>query len=263
MKALDWLERRLKWAAVPNVTLYLVFFQGVALVLTLVKGPAFLVQLLYIPFLVRAGDWWRPLTFLITPPAGNPALAIFGLYFFYLMGSALEGYWGAFRFNLYLLVGYVAALAAAWLQPFQPAQTMYFEGSVFLAFAWLYPDYIILLFFILPVKVKWLALLTLIVYAYFMVRGDWTDSVVVLASGVNFLLFFGNDLISWVRYRGRLAPVRTAAPANQGKAMHVCTTCGATEQTHKNTVFYYCPQCAGTPGYCEEHINNHVHRKEG
>ena len=97
------------------------------------------------------------LTFVGEPPTTNLLFAFFFWYLFYLMGTVLESTWGAFRYNVYLLVGWAATVAVAFLQPNAPASISFLQASVFLAFAYLYPDFQILLFFILPVKVKWLA----------------------------------------------------------------------------------------------------------
>ena len=70
--------------------------------------------------------------------------------------------------------------------------------SVFLAFAWLYPDYQILLFFILPVKVKWVAVMVWIYYLMAFATGDW-DKAAVLAGIFNWVLFFHGDLLDWAR----------------------------------------------------------------
>src|ERR1043165_464844 len=84
----------------------------------------------------------------------------FGWYLFYLMGSALEAYWGVFRYNVYLFVSYVLLVGLAFLTPAAPVTNMFILGSVFLAFAYLNPDFEMILFFILPVKIKWLAFIS-------------------------------------------------------------------------------------------------------
>src|ERR1039458_1082074 len=77
-----------------------------------------------------------------------------------------EDYWGVFRFNFFLFIGWALTVGAAFLTPAEPATNLFVAGSVFLAFAYLNPDFELVLFFILPVKVKWLALLTWVVYGF-------------------------------------------------------------------------------------------------
>src|SRR5690606_4821670 len=106
----------------------------------------------------------------------------------WLFGNALESQWGAVRLNLFLLIGFVLHVAASFIFPAQPITNAFLYGSMFLAFAYLYPDYVFLLFFILPVKVKWLALAAWLVYGFEFVTGDWATRAVVFASVGNFLL---------------------------------------------------------------------------
>ena len=117
-----------------------------------------------VPEKVLEGQVWRLVTFVCEPPVTNVVFAFFFWYMFYLMGEALELSWGTFRYNVYLLIGYLATAAVSFLTPEVPASIGFLEGSVFLAFAALFPDFEISLFFLLPVKIKWLALLAWIGY---------------------------------------------------------------------------------------------------
>src|SRR5512135_659465 len=189
MSLLNKLERKLRRYAVPNVTLYLIIGQALFFLFA-ISGRFILERVVLIPDRVMMGEWWRLITFLFIPPLTNPIFAFFAWYLFYLMGSALEGHWGAFRYNLFLLIGYLVTVAAAFLFPWSAATNLFIGGSVFLAFAYLYPEFEILIFFILPVKIKWLALLTWIGYGYQLIAGSWGTRLQVLASVSNFLIFF-------------------------------------------------------------------------
>ena len=208
MNIIDSLERRLRHFAIPNITLYLITGQVILFVLKL-SGQFDLSFVQLIPELVLEGQWWRLISFVFIPPAAHPVFIIFAWYLFYLMGSALEAHWGTFRFNLFLLVGYIVTVAVSFLFPVYPATNIFVGGSVFLAFAFLYPDFELLIFFILPVKVKWLALLAWIGYAYQIVIGPWPTRLVVLASVANFFLFFGKDIL-WKMKAGNRQMVRKA-----------------------------------------------------
>ncbi len=260
MALLDKLERKLRRYAIPNVTIYLILGQVLFFVLEM-SGRFIIDRIVLIPSLVLMGEWWRLITFLFIPPAASPIFIFFAWYMFYLMGTALEGHWGAFRYNLYLLVGYLVTVAVTFLFPYSAATNIFIAGSVFLAFAFLYPDFQIYIFFILPVKIKWLALLTWIGYAYELIVGTWLERVLVLASISNFLLFFGKD-ISWRMRTGRR---RMAEQARQfsgiKEAFHTCATCGKTDISHPQMEFRYCSDCGGL-GYCTEHIFNHEHKKK-
>ena len=132
------------------------------------------------------------------------------------MGNSLEGHWGAFRYNIFLLVGYVVTVAVSFLFPFQAATNIFIAGSVFLAFAYLYPDFQLYIFFILPVKIKWLALLTWIGYAYQILTGSWSTRLLVIASITNYLLFFGRDIYLTAKTGNRRMVI--ARPRYNGQA---------------------------------------------
>lgn len=261
MNILDYLEKKFRGFAIPNITLYLITGQVILFVLNL-AGQLDLSFVLLIPELVHEGQWWRLISFIFIPPAAHPLFIIFAWYLFYLMGNALEGHWGTFRFNLFLLVGYIVTVAVSFLFPAYPATNIFVGGSVFLAFAFLYPDFEILIFFILPVKMKWLALLTWIGYAYQIVVSPWPTRLIVLASVANFLLFFGKDIL-WRMKAGNRQMVRKVKTISSKKeAFHRCTTCGITDLSHPGMEFRYCGEC-GSLCYCSEHIKNHEHIKRG
>ncbi len=258
MSLLDKLDRKFRRYAVPNVTLYLIMGQVLFFVIER-SGRPVTDRLILDPGLVLAGEWWRLITFLFIPPATSPIFILFAWYLFYLMGSALEGHWGVFRYNLYLLVGYIMTVAVTFLFHFS-ATNIFIAGSVFLAFAFLYPDFQLYIFFILPVKIKWLALLTWISYGYSLLFGSWSTRLFVLASISNFLLFFSKD-ISWRVKTGRRHMAEQARQfSGKKEAFHTCKTCGKTDLSHPQMEFRYCSDCGGL-GYCKDHIFNHEHVK--
>jgi hypothetical protein len=258
MNLLTRIERSLGRFAIPNLTLYLVGGQALALILALTK-PEFLFAILLIPAAVLEGEWWRVLTFVFTPPSTNPIFAAFALYFLYFMGSALEQRWGTFRYNAYVIVGYVMTIATAFAFSLGYASNAYITGSIFLAFAYLFPDYQIYLFFVLPVKVKWLALATWLLYAYEFITGDWSARLLVVAAVANFLLFFGRDIAARVRYGHRRMKLQAGAIARADQPRHTCTVCGVTDKTDPTMDFRYCSKCEPPVAYCEAHLRTHEH----
>jgi hypothetical protein len=178
---------------------------------------------------------------------------------FFLMGSALEHYWGEFRFNLFLLLGYALTVGLAFITPGSAVTNLFIAGSVFLAFAYLNPEFEIVLFFILPVKIKWLALITWVGYAVSAFTGSWSVRLQILASVGNFFVFFAGDILRSMRH-GRIKMARQAqefVEANQPR--HRCHVCGKTDRSHPQLDFRYCSKCAGDQCYCPEHIRNHEH----
>src|SRR5690606_31329019 len=115
--------------------------------------------------LVAQGEWWRIFSFTLVPPNAHWAFIAFALYILYFLGSTLEEAWGTLRINLFLLSGWLLTLGAAWLVPDMIVSNAFIGGSVFLAFAYLNPNYVFYVFFVLPVKVKWLAIFMWAVFA--------------------------------------------------------------------------------------------------
>ncbi|MBN2022620.1 MAG: hypothetical protein JW809_07475 [Pirellulales bacterium] len=258
MRLLDRLERRWGRWAVGNVTLALVIGQIACYVLGKADAAA-LDRLAFVPSLFLAGEFWRPFSFVFQPPQCHPVFAFFAWYLFYLMGTALEHTWGAFRYNVFLLTGYVATVAVAFLTPDAPASVAFLGGSVFLAFAYLYPNFQLLLMFILPVRIKWLALITWIVYGWVMIVGPMPARILIGASVVNFFLFFGGDVARrmWAGHRTMRRGVKQIA--QRTAVRHRCAICGVTNLTDPTMEFRYCSKCAGTPCYCAVHLRNHEH----
>lgn len=265
MSLLSRLERRIGWLAIPNLTLYLVLFQGVSFILLTAKG-SLINQLVLDPVQVLHGEWWRLVMFLFIPPTTSFIWILFALLAFHMMGTALEHEWGTFRYNVYIFIGWLTTIATSFLPMAFGLQTaastnLYIATSVFLAFAFLFPDYTFLVFFILPVKAKWLALLTWILYGVMLVEGDAMDRAAILAAILNFLIFFSADLIRMIRHRTWRAKNKFQQMQNAPDpeaAFHRCEVCGRTDKTNPELEFRYCPLCGGK-GYCMDHIATHQH----
>ncbi len=262
MSFLDKLERTFGRLAIPNLSLYIVIGQ-VFVLFAAMLGRIELESLILVGAWVGEGEWWRVLTFLFIPPPVNGTFGIifvaFAWYLFYLMGSALEAAWGVFRYNLFLFIGFAFSVGVAFLFPNSPATNIFLAGSVFLAFAYLNPDFELSLFFILPLKIKWLALVTWVLYAVRFVQGGWPTRFEVLASVANFLLFFGPDIVRRLRQRKRTQTRQTERAREEVVPRHVCHVCGKTDRSHPQLDFRYCSKCAGDQCYCPEHIQNHAH----
>ena len=259
MGLLDKLERKYKRYAIPNVTTGIIIGQAF-LYLFAYSGQMDLSRAYLVPRLVIAGEWWRLFTFPFIPPSASLFFIFFALYAFYLMGGALESHWGAFRYNVFLLTGYFATVAVSFLTPYQPASNVFIGGSVFLAFAALYPDFQFYVFFIIPVKVKWLALLAWAGYVFSFISGDWSTRLLIAASISNYFMFFGSDILWKMKTGKRKMEEKAKTISGAGEAFHRCASCGKTDVTHPSMDFRYCQDCGGL-GYCSEHINDHSHRK--
>lgn len=270
MSILNALERKFGRFAVPQVTVAIVICQVVVFFAAQVMnhgpraGDPVTDRLTLVPESVLQGEVWRLATFLLVPPFSNPVSAFFYSYLFYLMGTALEVHWGTFRFNVYLLLGYLATVATSFLVPGLPTSNAFLEASVFLAFAYLFPDFELCLFFLLPVKIKWLALLTWISLGGTLLFGTDLSRWLVLATVGNFFIFFGKEILQrMLGNRRRMAMQIARLTEKEPPYYHRCTVCGITDRTHRTMDFRYCSKCTGTVGYCMDHLHNHEHITTG
>ena len=228
------------------------------------------------------GQVWRLFTYVFTYLLDTSGvtlfLAVVSLFCYYQFGKILEQYWGPFKFNLYYLCGVVLNDIAGLALGMQ-VDTSYLNLSLFLAIATIAPEAKVLLFFVIPVKMKYMAwvdfgltavsIFTLIRYSGFL-SFTWLLPIVAL---LNYFLFFGSDIVN-VFHTGpvyRRPKPRPAARPNANWAggyqsktgekpyRHKCTVCGRTDTDYPNLEFRYCSKCNGYYCYCIDHINNHVH----
>jgi len=252
---LNKLERRLEPFAIPNITLYIVIAQTFVL-LTVLLQAIDLNQLVLVPALVQAGQIWRVFTFIVIPP-GFGIFAAFALYLFYLYGNALEQYFGVVRYNMFLLSGYLLTVILAFISPSAMATNLFLGGAVFLAFAFLNPDFTLHLFFILPVKIKWLALITWVFYGLTFITGGATERLGVLAATGNFLLFFGKDVSQRLKTGQRRVQERAKRDRQRGETvapMHTCSVCGRDSDNDTDVGFRYHTEGDKEVCYCEDHL---------
>lgn len=202
------LERRYGHLAVPNIWIFLVA-PKLLLIARELMDPGnlgtLMVKSALIPYVViHDGEWMRILTFVCVPPTVSPIWFLLYAYLTYLFCSGLEQKWGAFRTNVYILFAWLCAAVTPFLiYPLNNAVVLpsftVGEQTIFLAFAVLYPNFTLNLFFILPVKVKYLAILAWLAigFAFFNATG-WGERVVLVALVLNYLAFFGPAHVRFV-----------------------------------------------------------------
>ncbi len=146
---------------------------------------------------VLSGQIWRVFTFTFLPPNANLFFIVFSLYFYYLIGSSLEREWGSFWFDVYYFCGIIGTIIAGFITG--SATNYYLNMSLFFAFAALYPNFQVLLFFFIPVKIKWLAWLDAALFLVNFIVGSWSVRAAIIASLLNFFLFFGPSFFRGIR----------------------------------------------------------------
>ncbi len=200
------------------------------------------------------------MTFLFSPPSWEPIWIFVNLYFAWWIGSSLEQNWGAFKFNAYYLLGAVATIIASVLAG--PTTNVWLNASVVLAFATVFPDVTILLFFVLPVRVKWLGIAGAAYMGLEAVRGSWDTRAAIAAALLNYLLFFGEHWSNVLRKRNvvvrqkvRRAELESSPPVLRER---VCAICGAREADGADIRVCSCEKCGGRQReLCLEHARNH------
>lgn len=191
-----WLNKMQRFA-IRNLMRYIVFGMGGVYLLDIFISPALgysLSHLLdYNLDAVLAGQVWRLITFIICPPNMNILFLAFFLYFYWLVGTHMESHWGAAKFNLFYFCGMFATMLAGVITGY--ATNYYVNLSIFLAFAITYPNFEFMLFLILPVKAKWLALIDGLLYLYALIYNNWPGRLALLLSLLNIIIFLADDII--------------------------------------------------------------------
>lgn len=255
------LERKLGRFAVERLTTFIVGGMAIVFVLAYAK-PELLGHLTLDP--ARAlKEPWRFVTYLFLPTSMQLVWILFSLYWTWLVGTNLENEWGAFKLNVYYLLGALGTTAAAWLTG-MPQANFWLNTSLFFAFATIFPNYEILLFFIIPIRVKWLALLTLALVGYAFIGGDLGARAAIAVAFGNYLLFFTGHLVRLARgqqLQMRQAVRRTSfrpPPERETKATsRACAICGARQEDGADIRVCSCEKCGGPRELCLEHARSH------
>lgn len=258
---LDRLERRFGHLAIRGLMNYIIGLNAfVYLLMYMDRSGRFVEKLVLDPASVMQGEVWRLVTYIFIPPSASPIWIIFILYFYYMIGNALESEWGSFKFNMYYLIGMVGTTIVAFLIGGN-GTGLYLNMSLFLAFAHIYPDYQLLIFFILPVKVKYLALLDWLYILVIVFTQPIPYNLVAAISIVNYFVFFGEDIVIRIKTGRQVSHNRKQFRNDlpQRTYIHKCTICGITEKDNPEMEFRYCVDCEGDYEYCMEHLKNHEH----
>ena len=241
-----------------------------------------LVNLLtFSPYHILRGQIWRLVTFVFVPMYSSPFSLLISLYFYYFIGSTLERQWGTGRFTIYYLCGILLQVIYGFIIYLTTGinygmSANYINLSMFFAFATLYPDNVVLLFFIIPIKMKWLAVIDALYFAYSIFSnlgaGMGLMSFLPLIAILNYFLFCGDMLFGSVLPRGRQQRKNTVDFKREVHRIKYeqrnknytrkCEVCGRTDTDYPDLEFRYCSRCAGYHCFCQGHINYHIHFTE-
>ncbi len=227
MTFLDKLERRFGRLRIPNLMFYIVIAMGSVYLIDLLFARKFAEVgglfydgmtgfLAFDRAAILSGQVWRLISFIIIPPESSLIFIIFALYFYYLIGRGLESAWGSFKFGLFYFCGILGTIAAGFLTGY--AVNTYLNLSLFFAFAIFYPNFEVRLFFLIPVKIKWLAWLDAALYAVLFFLNGWSGKAAILFALGNLFLFFGKRFCIEIRdlFRRTSARIKYKRSLRQG-----------------------------------------------
>lgn len=282
---LNKLERKFGKYAISNLAKYLIYGYGVGYALYFLSIILKVNLLSYIsldPYKILHGQIWRLVTWIIYPPEIS-IWAIFLLLIFLSFGNTLERTWGTFRFNFYIILGilftiigafilYGAYFVAGYTGKYPDYvlsshigdyfQTYYVYLTIFFACAVEYPDIQMLMMFIIPVKLKWIAVFMAVILGISFLTGNWETKIAIIASLLNFALFFFSTRN--YKYISPSEVHRRQEFKHQTKrtaivTKHKCAICGRTEKDGDNLEFRFCSKCNGNYEYCQDHLFTHEH----
>lgn len=253
----------MKYVAIANVVFWLL---GAV-------NPVLLSYLAFNPALILRGQIWRIISFIFYPPSTS-FIAFIAFYFYYWIGTTLERYWGTAQFNIYYFSGIILTIIYGFLIYFIfgvniMLNSQYIYLSMFFSFAALFPDMQVLFMFIIPIKMKYLALVDAVFFVISVLTNSFPVNLLPVVALINFFIFCFDDLkklfprkasAGTVNFRRESSRIRRE---QQGKLYtHKCSVCGRTDADYPNLEFRYCSRCAGYHCFCSEHINNHIHFTE-
>lgn len=307
-------NNKLRRFVIPNLTLWLIAGYVVGYIISMVNS-SFLYWLSLDPYKILHGQVWRLITWVIIPPnmLGSDPLGLFFvllmLFCCYSIGNILERVWGTVKYNIFIFTGIALAIICAFIylliirfsadyEAFVALEnanlamdwfafsTYYINVSIYIVFAMTYPNNIVRLYFILPVKMKWLGIIDTVYLLYIFIRGYIPEKAAVIAALLNCLIFYlsnirGKSLNPYQIYRrtsfnraynkgmsnagrtrntGGVTSQASDVKMNpRSQTRHKCAICGKTEVSDPDMEFRYCSKCAGSYEYCQTHLFTHTH----
>ncbi len=214
------LERKFGRYAIKNLIIYILGAYAVGYVFYYMEVlgiiPGIYEMLAMDPEAICHGQVWRLVTWVCTVPQQPGFFLIFMFLMYYWIGRTLEQVWGTFRYNLFIFMGLILMtvgpmliyLVSGLIMGFDhalslSASTYYLNLTSFLAFATIFPDQQVYFMFILPVKMKWLAILDAALLLWQVVQNLMvaiampiyrisciSTIVMIVLSVANFLIYF-------------------------------------------------------------------------
>ncbi len=181
--------------ALPNMGSLVAALTVLAYVAKLVNHTP-LDRFIFDPDRIFAGEWWRLFAFPLSPSLDNPLWLLFYVLYVYYVLNGLEQVWGDKNTTLFVALAYLCTCLAACLVHRPIFVWFYILENAGLAFGTLFPRVEFLLFFILPVQARWLALAAGGVFFFHWIMGDVREKVFLSIVLLPYFLFFSPFLLS-------------------------------------------------------------------
>ncbi|MCR4762324.1 MAG: rhomboid family intramembrane serine protease [Lachnospiraceae bacterium] len=295
------LERKISRYAVPRLTMKMIICYIIGYIIYYMPGLSGILKYMTLDtYAILHGQVWRLVTWILMPPeTSNLFFTVIMLVFYYSIGTTMERVWGDARYNLYILSGLLFTVIGAFVTmglvylvypKFTAPEvaagvfagiasnfTIYYVNmSILLAFAATFPDNVVLLFFVIPLKMKWMG----VIYGAWLgaealislMRGSFWNFFPIAASLLNFAVFWfaggrgihlrPSEVKRRVKFKRETNRAREGMQhmTPKGIAKHKCAICGQTELDHPDLEFRFCSKCNGNYEYCQEHLFTHQHR---
>ena len=278
-RAIDRFCQKHRGFGIPKLMLFIVLISAGVFIFSSI-GSDLILFLAFSPDLILRGEVWRLFTWVFLPLAPNMAIffVAIALYFYYFIGSSLEREWGTAKFTIYYIFGILLNIIYGFIMRYALGTFVYLSPSflnlsMFFAFATLFPDHTVRLFFVIPIKIKWLALVNAVFFIWSiisgLIAGQLFSAFLPIVALLNYILICGEDLLSYIRpvkFRASPQVINFKKAAKQVKQdlankpyRHKCAVCGKTDTEYPELEFRYCSRCSGYHCFCIEHINNHIH----
>lgn len=268
MKFFYKMERKFGRYAIHNLMNYIVALYLAGFLIQQMNPGFYWDYLSLNPVALAHGQIWRIVTFLVYPPSTNMIGALLMAFLYFSIGNTLERTWGAFRFNVYFFLGVLGHVIGALVGYLLFHQVWYLTAeylnlSLFLAFAVTYPNLEFLLYFVIPIKAKWLGLVYALGVIWSFISGNMSTKSAIVLSLINFLIFF-----FMTRNYAKVNPKEIKRKRDfhnqvkvkpRGGSHHKCAICGRTELDGEHLEFRYCSKCEGNYEYCQDHLYTHRH----
>lgn len=270
---------------IPNLMLYIVIANVATYLLSGFSsaGSGIYALFSYSVSGIMQGQIWRLITFVFIPMDSSPFFLLITCYFYYWIGSVLERQWGTAKFTIYYLsgvfltvLGFTLACLITGSTGASIGGTYYINLAMFFAFAVLYPEARVLLFFFIPVRMKILAIIDACLFAFdifsFLAAGNFAGAILPIVALLNFVVFFWPEMLAFLKLERhqtkQAAHFHNTVRAQQRQEQNVqqaqgyhrkCCVCGRTDASDPELEFRYCSKCAGYHCFCSEHLFSHVH----